>query len=154
MKFYYVYILQSESNPERFDTGFTDDIESRLREHNQSRCKHTSKFIPWRIKTAVVFADREKAMEFEKYLKTSSGRAFEVSLSNWPTRFHSSFEIQHRTHQHQIPQTDRNSVNIVIHAPHPFGSAQDRLVRDKLHRRPKSLSKNKACPRESGERSV
>jgi hypothetical protein len=28
------------------------------------------------FKTAIAFTDREKALDFEKYLKTSSGRAF------------------------------------------------------------------------------
>jgi predicted GIY-YIG superfamily endonuclease len=51
-------------------------LESRLKSHNQKKCEHTSKFIPWRFKTAVAFADREKAVKFEKYLKTPSGRAF------------------------------------------------------------------------------
>lgn len=76
MKFYYVYILQSQSNPERYYSGFTDDIEGRLKVHNYRKCKHASKFVPWRIKTAIAFTDSEKAMKFEKYLKTSSGRAF------------------------------------------------------------------------------
>ena len=76
MKFYYVYILQSESDTERYYTGFTDDIEGRLRIHNQGKCKHTSKYIPWKNKTAVAFTDNGKAREFEKYLKTASGRAF------------------------------------------------------------------------------
>ncbi len=76
MKFYYVYILQSESNPERFYTGCTDDLQDRLKAHNQKNCKHTSKYIPWEIKTAVAFTDKRKALEFEKYLKTASGRAF------------------------------------------------------------------------------
>ncbi|MCX5634288.1 MAG: GIY-YIG nuclease family protein [Planctomycetota bacterium] len=76
MKYYYVYILQSENDSERFYTGLTDDLESRLRTHNQGKCKHTSKYIPWKIKTAVAFTDKEKSLEFEKYLKTSSGRAF------------------------------------------------------------------------------
>ncbi len=76
MKFYYVYILQSESVPERYYTGFAEDLESRLNAHNQGKCVPTSKFVPWRIKTAIVFADRKKALAFEKYLKTSSGRAF------------------------------------------------------------------------------
>ncbi len=76
MAYCYVYILQSENDPERFYTGRTDDLESRLIVHNQGKCKHTSKLIPWKVKTAVAFADKEKALEFEKYLKTSSGRAF------------------------------------------------------------------------------
>jgi predicted GIY-YIG superfamily endonuclease len=76
MDFFYVYILHSESDPERFYSGFADDLEDRLKAHNQGKCKHTSKFIPWKIKTAIAFTDRKKALEFEKYLKTSSGRAF------------------------------------------------------------------------------
>ena len=76
MKFHYVYILQSESNAERFYIGYADDLQSRLKAHNRKRCKHTSKYILWKIKTAVAFTDEEKALEFEKYLKTASGRAF------------------------------------------------------------------------------
>lgn len=77
MKFYYVYIiLQSESDTERHYIGFTDDLEICLREHNSKKCKHTSKLTPWRIKTAVAFTNRKKALEFEQYLKSASGRAF------------------------------------------------------------------------------
>ena len=76
MKFYYVYILQPESNSERFYIGFTDELEIRLKEHNSKKCKHTSKFTPWGIKTAIAFTNRKKALEFEQYLKSASGRAF------------------------------------------------------------------------------
>ena len=74
--FYYVYILQSESDPERFYTGHTEDLQKRLIAHNEGKCKHTSNYIPWKIKTTIAFADKQKAINFEKYLKTSSGRAF------------------------------------------------------------------------------
>jgi hypothetical protein len=43
MKFYYVYILQSESDQKRFYTGFTEDLESRLKLHNSGGSYHTSK---------------------------------------------------------------------------------------------------------------
>ncbi len=76
MKFYYVYILQSESDTERHYIGFTDGIEIRLREHNNKKCKHTSKFTPWAIKTTIAFTNHKKAREFEQYLKSASGRAF------------------------------------------------------------------------------
>ena len=76
MKYYYVYILQSENDSEKFYTGLTDDFESRLRAHNQGKCVHTSKFVPWRVKTAIAFTNNEKALAFEKYLKSASGRAF------------------------------------------------------------------------------
>ena len=76
MKFYYVYILQSEIDQKRFYTGFTEDLDSRLKAHNSENIHHTSKYKPWRIKTAIAFNDRKKALDLEKYLKSPSGRAF------------------------------------------------------------------------------
>jgi predicted GIY-YIG superfamily endonuclease len=75
-KFLYVYILQSESNPERFYVGLTENLHSRLKKHNAGEVIPTSKFRPWRIKTAIAFTDMERATQFERYLKTASGRAF------------------------------------------------------------------------------
>ena len=46
------------------------------RRHNAGEVSHTAKFAPWRIKTAIAFIDRKRAAEFERYLKTASGRAF------------------------------------------------------------------------------
>jgi predicted GIY-YIG superfamily endonuclease len=76
MNSYYVYILQSEIDAKRFYVGFTEDLDSRLKAHNSGNVHHTSKYKPWRIKTAVAFGDRQKALDFEKYLKSPSGRAF------------------------------------------------------------------------------
>ena len=76
MEFSYVYILQSQPDPEHFYVGLTDDLRARLRRHNAGEVAHTSKFRPWRVKTAVAFTDRQRAGEFERYLKTASGRAF------------------------------------------------------------------------------
>ena len=74
--FYYVYILESQTRPTRHYTGFTGDLDQRLRAHNDGACPHTSKWRPWRIKTAVAFTDRRRALDFERYLKSPSGRAF------------------------------------------------------------------------------
>jgi putative endonuclease len=76
MDFTYVYILQSEKNHDRYYSGLTDDLRHRLRRHNAGEVVHTSKFRPWRIKTAIAFTDRIRAAEFERYLKSASGRAF------------------------------------------------------------------------------
>src|SRR4029453_6461509 len=43
-------ILQSESNPEHFYTGRTDDLRDRLIRHNDGKVPHTAKWRPWRIK--------------------------------------------------------------------------------------------------------
>ncbi len=75
-KFFYVYILQSDFDPRRFYTGLTDDLPKRLRNHNAGRVPHTAKWKPWRLKTYVAFSDRVRAVQFERYLKSASGRAF------------------------------------------------------------------------------
>ena len=72
----YVYILQSEQDAEHFYTGLTDDLDARLSRHNSGEVAHTSKHRPWRIKTYVAFTDENRALAFEKYLKSGSGRAF------------------------------------------------------------------------------
>ena len=75
-KFFYVYILQSEVNPQRFYTGLTDDLRTRLKNHNSGRIVHTAKWKPWRLKTYVALPDRTRAAQLERYLKSASGRAF------------------------------------------------------------------------------
>ncbi len=72
----YVYILQSESDPDRFYVGISDDVDARLAKHNANEVAHTLKFGPWRLKTFVAFSDEKQAFAFEKYLKSGSGRAF------------------------------------------------------------------------------
>ena len=73
---HYVYILQSEIDDESFYTGLTDDLRQRLQNHNAGRVLHTAKWRPWRLKTYIAFCDRDRAAEFETYLKSASGRAF------------------------------------------------------------------------------
>jgi predicted GIY-YIG superfamily endonuclease len=76
MSFCYVYILQSIQVPEHFYVGLTEDLHHRLARHNAGEVPHTAKLRPWRIKTAVAFTDRARAADFERYLKSPSGRAF------------------------------------------------------------------------------
>jgi hypothetical protein len=49
--FTYVYILQSETCPDRFYVGQTHDLRVRLVQHNAGRIRHTTKWKPWRIKS-------------------------------------------------------------------------------------------------------
>jgi putative endonuclease len=72
----YVYILQSLEFSERYYVGVTDDLKKRLASHNAGQVSHSAKFRPWRVKTYVAFSDENQALAFERYLKTSSGRAF------------------------------------------------------------------------------
>ena len=72
----YVYMLQSLAHPTSHYVGLTDDLTSRLATHNKGSVHHTSRLRPWRIETAIAFSSRTKAVAFERYLKTGSGRAF------------------------------------------------------------------------------
>jgi len=74
--YHYVYILQSINFPNNHYVGYTADIKKRLSKHNEGGSSHTSKYKPWKIKTAISFDDKQKALSFEKYLKSHSGRAF------------------------------------------------------------------------------
>jgi putative endonuclease len=74
--FTYVYVLQSQRDPRNFYTGCTSDLRERLVRHNSGKVPHTAKWRPWRIKTYIAFSDSKRAAEFERYLKSASGRAF------------------------------------------------------------------------------
>lgn len=73
---YYVYIIQSIKFPKQVYTGFSEDIDGRLADHNKGKSAYTSKFKPWKMIYYCVFNDKKKALAFEKYLKTASGIAF------------------------------------------------------------------------------
>jgi putative endonuclease len=72
---YYVYTLKSKIADQVY-TGFTTNLDKRLKEHNSGKSVHTNKFRPWDMVTAIRFGDKQKARDFEKYLKTGSGIAF------------------------------------------------------------------------------
>jgi predicted GIY-YIG superfamily endonuclease len=56
--------------------GYTSDLKARLKSHNQGKSKHTGKYSPWELITYVAFSEQSKALAFEKYLKSHSGKAF------------------------------------------------------------------------------
>jgi predicted GIY-YIG superfamily endonuclease len=72
----YVYLLESIDYPEQTYVGLADDLRARLAAHNAGQSSHTSKFKPWRLVTYVAFSDPQKAVGFERYMKSASGRAF------------------------------------------------------------------------------
>jgi predicted GIY-YIG superfamily endonuclease len=72
----YVYILRSLTWPDRYYVGLTNDLVARLQRHNAGQVTHTSKFLPWRVNSYFAFSDEARAVAFEAYLKTASGRAF------------------------------------------------------------------------------
>lgn len=72
---HYVYILESEDGRHWY-VGITNNVERRIAEHNIGKSVHTSKYADWKCKTYIAFEDKQRAMDFEKYLKSHSGRAF------------------------------------------------------------------------------
>jgi putative endonuclease len=71
---WYVYVLKLSNNS--FYTGCTSDLEERLTRHQNGYVNSTCSFLPVKLIFYCVFLDKYKAYEFEKYLKSGSGRAF------------------------------------------------------------------------------
>ena len=73
---WYVYVIRSISSRNEEYTGATADLRQRLLDHNAGKSAHTSKFLPWELVWYCAFPDKHRALEFERYLKSHSGRAF------------------------------------------------------------------------------
>jgi len=73
---HYVYLLRSRDHPEQTYIGLTADLKTRLAKHNEGGSPHTAKHKPWDLVTYHAFKSRHQAADFEKYLKSGSGRAF------------------------------------------------------------------------------
>ncbi len=71
---YYVYILSCVDNKPY--TGCTDDWESRLIRHQKGYVPATKDRLPVRLVSYIAFSNKYTAFNFEKYLKSGSGRAF------------------------------------------------------------------------------
>jgi putative endonuclease len=72
----FVYILRSVNNPERRYIGLTADVPARLQAHNAGQNPSTVRWKPWLLDVCVEFRNEERAVRFEKYLKSGSGHAF------------------------------------------------------------------------------
>jgi len=74
--YYYVYSLRSSGEKSHYYVGLTKDLDARLREHNGGRCQSTANGRPWCVEVVTAFRCKDKAVAYEKYLKSHSGRAF------------------------------------------------------------------------------
>jgi putative endonuclease len=75
-KFFYVYILVSKTDQSNHYTGITTNLKERLAMHNRAKCAATKTLRPWCVETVIAFTSEVKAVAFEKYLKSGSGREF------------------------------------------------------------------------------
>lgn len=73
---YFVYLIKSKSNNTKTYIGLTKDLDRRIKEHNEGKSKYTKSNLPWKLEVYIAFYTKEKAGNFEKYLKQGSGFAF------------------------------------------------------------------------------
>ena len=71
---HYVYLVKCSDNT--IYTGCTQNIEERLKRHYKGEVLYTSTRLPLELITYIAFTDKLKAFQFEKYLKSGSGKAF------------------------------------------------------------------------------
>lgn len=71
---WYVYVIRSIGSPDQEYTGATANLS--LADHNTGKSSHTAKFAPWTLTWYCAFPDKGRALAFEEYLKSHSGRAF------------------------------------------------------------------------------
>lgn len=74
--YFYVYLIRSIKYPQTTCVGYTTNVNERLKTHNTGGSIHTKKDKPWELVACTLFKDMDTAKQFEKYLKSQSGRAF------------------------------------------------------------------------------
>ena len=70
---YYVYSLQCKDG---YYVGCTDNIQDRVDRHQKGQVPATANRLPIKLEFYFATEDKYRAFEFEKYLKSGSGRAF------------------------------------------------------------------------------
>ncbi len=68
-----VYILKCADG--KFHTGCTSDLDALMKRHHAGDLPSTHGRLPVILLTYIVFSEKQKAYDFEKYLKSGSGRA-------------------------------------------------------------------------------
>jgi predicted GIY-YIG superfamily endonuclease len=77
----FVNILRSDDSEPHFYIGLTHDVRARLADHSTGRCPHTARYRPWTLHVTIELPDAQRALAFERYLKSGSGRALRSATS-------------------------------------------------------------------------
>jgi len=72
---FYCYILLS-SKSHIFYYGSTNDLQLRLKLHNEGKVPSTKPHLPWDLVWYGAFTTENEARDFERYLKSGSGKSF------------------------------------------------------------------------------
>ncbi|MDX5479114.1 MAG: GIY-YIG nuclease family protein [Cyclobacteriaceae bacterium] len=76
---FFVYAISSTVRKYIY-VGLTSDIDERFHRHNSGYEKTTKPYRPYKLIYSKTFITRAEAREFEKYLKSTSGKRFLYSL--------------------------------------------------------------------------
>ena len=72
----FVYVIHSLANPDRVYVEAAANVSMRIAAHNAGHSPLTASHRPWRLVAVVQFGSEGTAQRFEKFLKSSAGRAF------------------------------------------------------------------------------
>lgn len=92
---FYVYILQSQITDKLY-IGNTNDLQSRLSEHNSGQSAYTKKFLPWEVIYYQAHTNGRDASRREKYLKTTQGH---LAISKMLKEYFNSQGEKHFSYQ-------------------------------------------------------
>jgi predicted GIY-YIG superfamily endonuclease len=70
---YYVYSLKCKDG---YYVGYTDNLKDRINRHQKGHVPATVNRLPVKLDFYLAVKDKYMALNFEKYLKSGSGRAF------------------------------------------------------------------------------
>ena len=65
---YFLYILKSQKTG-KYYVGSTNNLDARLKRHNEGRSKYTKTGVPWELQYFEEFPDRSSAVKRENDIK-------------------------------------------------------------------------------------
>ncbi len=84
---FYAYILQSKKD-KQFYTGYTDDLQKRVKEHSNGQVVSTKNRLPIKLVYYEACLNQQDATHRERYLKTAWGKRYiKTRLKNYLTGF-------------------------------------------------------------------
>ncbi|MGB5385809.1 MAG: GIY-YIG nuclease family protein [Eudoraea sp.] len=71
---YAVYLLKCANG--QYYTGYSKNLKNRLKNHANGKVRFTKDKLPFEVVHVSLFSNKQKAYDFERYLKSGSGIAF------------------------------------------------------------------------------
>jgi len=80
---YFVYVLQSEKDKKLY-IGYTNNVEKRLKEHNNGKVQSTKPRIPLKLIFYEAYLNQKDALRREDYFKSTKGkRTLKIMLKEY-----------------------------------------------------------------------